>query len=208
VAAGAGRATIGTGSCSPTNVPIIWSCALASYGGGDGCDCGCGAVDPDCASASSAACTGGCKTAGSCASSCSQVAPNNNATCANVPAGWTCSPFYYGSGSGCDCGCGALDPDCMGNASALNCDYCNDPGACSQTCDSIDANNNAVCDIPGWTCDPRAYRDGTTCDCGCGIVDPDCPNNTSTGCTNCVQAGSCATTSCAEIDPVLNAVCN
>ena len=26
----------------------------------------------------------------------------------------------------------------------------------------------------GWTCSGAAYQDGTTCDCECGLVDPDC----------------------------------
>ena len=26
----------------------------------------------------------------------------------------------------------------------------------------------------GWTCDEAKYGDGTTCDCGCGLSDPDC----------------------------------
>ena len=28
----------------------------------------------------------------------------------------------------------------------------------------------------GWTCDAKLYRDGNTCDCNCGIFDPDCIN--------------------------------
>ncbi|MFO0748302.1 MAG: hypothetical protein U1F43_21965 [Myxococcota bacterium] len=27
---------------------------------------------------------------------------------------------------------------------------------------------------PGWLCDPSWRRDGATCDCGCGDIDPDC----------------------------------
>jgi len=38
------------------NVPAAWLCPLNNYGTADGCDCGCGALDPDCADATAAAC--------------------------------------------------------------------------------------------------------------------------------------------------------
>jgi hypothetical protein len=47
--------------------------------------------------------------------------------------------------------------------------------------------------IPGWTCDPQYYDTGLAddCDCGCGIIDPDCPNSQAASCDYC-DAGSCA----------------
>lgn len=49
----------------------------------------------------------------------------------------------------------------------------------------------------GWTCEPDAWEDGTTCDCACGARDPDCylPDNPVTGCLDgelCVSDGTCA----------------
>ena len=49
-----------------------------------------------------------------------------------------------------------------------------------------------------WTCAAAAYNDGTTCDCMCGIPDPDCGIAAApiTGCTTgqvCTAAGMCAT---------------
>lgn len=48
---------------------------------------------------------------------------------AGPPAGWTCSPGYYGDGD-CDCGCGVKDIDCT-DTMASSCKYCDDMGSCS-----------------------------------------------------------------------------
>ncbi len=55
-----------------------------------------------------------------------------------------------------------------------------------------------------WSCEPLAYEDGATCDCGCGAVDPDCAIDAApvTGCNLdeiCVR-GSCGV-------PVANDTC-
>ncbi len=63
------------------------------------------------------------------------------------PKEWTCPGGFYSADDGCDCGCGAVDPDCP-NPTAAACTYCDGPGACSTSCDEIDANNNAVCTEP------------------------------------------------------------
>jgi hypothetical protein len=132
-----------TGSCAPSDVPTSWACETASYDADDGCQCGCGAVDPDCASASSADCTE-CDMEASCATSCDDIDPTNNATCVGVPAEWTCTPAYYGGDDGCDCGCGAQDADCA-SSSSDDCDYCRMTGSCAASCDDIDPTNNATC---------------------------------------------------------------
>ena len=33
-----------------------------------------------------------------------------------------------------------------------------------------------------WTCDPRYYGAGDGCDCGCGVMDSDCANNSASSC--------------------------
>ena len=69
-------------------------------------------------------------------------------------------------------------------------------------------------------CTPSAYSDGEVCDCGCGVVDPDCvfptPKNASTGilqgrlnisgCPNSPQQQYCdaTTASCTTVKPLSN----
>jgi hypothetical protein len=60
--------------------PPSWTCNPAYFGVADGCDCGCGAPDPDCSGPESAACDF-CDDTGSCAQDCSQIDPNDNASC-------------------------------------------------------------------------------------------------------------------------------
>ena len=44
----------------------------------------------------------------------------------------------------------------------------------------------------GWTCESSRHGDGATCDCGCGVVDPDCGDADATWCDACGAPGSCA----------------
>lgn len=85
-----------------------------------------------------------------------------------LPEGWTCASGAWDSGDGCDCACGAYDPDCDdGDALVHGC-------AAGELC-GRDAACVAVPEGPvdGWTCNPAWYGDGT-CDCACGMDDPDC----------------------------------
>jgi hypothetical protein len=61
----------------------------------------------------------------------------------------------------------------------------------------------------GWDCSDAAYEDGATCDCGCGIADPDCADADATTCDECNSAGSCAEglDNCDAITDDDNAVC-
>jgi hypothetical protein len=47
-----------------------------------------------------------------------------------------------------------------------------------------------------WTCQASRYDDGDSCDCGCGIVDPDCEDESAQSCDACSQLGSCALAAC------------
>ncbi len=58
-----------------------------------------------------------------------------------------------------------------------------------------------------WTCTPTYYDANDGCDCGCGVVDPDCGGSTSDLCDYCLE-GSCSPESCADISADDNAVCN
>jgi hypothetical protein len=60
----------------------------------------------------------------------------------------------------------------------------------------------------GWTCSATFYGAGDGCDCGCGILDPDCPNGDVASCQYCNFEGSCAASSCAEIDDDQNWLCD
>jgi hypothetical protein len=99
---------------SSGEVPADWTCAEATYGAEDGCDCACGAPDPDCDDPGAAVYNCWepdevCSPEGQC------VAPGDG----EVPSTWGCDPSYYDAGDGCDCGCGSFDPDCDDEAQEL-----------------------------------------------------------------------------------------
>jgi hypothetical protein len=48
----------------------------------------------------------------------------------------------------------------------------------------------------GWTCLNALYEDGAICECGCGIRDPDCDDETRDSCDVCRALGSCSITEC------------
>jgi|GEM_PF-2273784 len=59
--------------------------------------------------------------------------------------------------------------------------------------DCIDIVDATAAPLPAeWTCDAAAYQDGMTCDCGCGVVDPDCADAMAGSCDACNGEGSCA----------------
>ena len=95
-----------------------------------------------------------------------------------VPPGWTCDPFQFDETNQplafvwCDCDCGAHDPDCdMPDVDMLCGESFPEPHT---TCVAD------VCVHPVWTCDPGLFDQqgqgvpNPTCDCNCGIEDPDC----------------------------------
>jgi hypothetical protein len=180
-------------------VPEAFSCDPLFWGADDGCDCGCGVPDPDCPSASALACDN-CNESGSCDEGglgCpGDIDAEDNSQC-GAPSGptWSCNPAHYGTGNGCDCGCGVPDPDCAGTSQAA-CNTCNRPGSCDSTGNGcpgvIDPADNASCGVPGWTCQPSLYGADDGCDCGCGLLDPDCQGTAAAGaCTFCNNPGSC-----------------
>ncbi len=58
-----------------------------------------------------------------------------------------------------------------------------------------------------WECAYATYGDGT-CDCGCGVQDPDCSSAAVAECESCNTAGSCARGVCpSSIDPNDNTKC-
>jgi hypothetical protein len=59
-----------------------------------------------------------------------------------------------------------------------------------------------------WSCDSLYYGAGDGCDCGCGEVDPDCLDATSSSCDYCGETGACSSDStCSDINPNDNSQC-
>lgn len=176
--------------------PEGWTCSDAAYGDGTTCDCGCGIADVDCPDTDPASCDS-CQTPGSCAHGpCpSAVAPDDNTRC-EIPARWQCDPYTYGDGL-CHCGCGSKDVDCP-DSSVDSCDSCLAGSCSSSSCAAIDPAHNEFCTVPppNWTCQARLYHDGSQCDCGCGVFDPDCESRGIDACAKCNASGSCSAQPC------------
>jgi hypothetical protein len=191
-----------------TDPPFDWYCAARFYNDGAICHCGCGAIDPDCDPLERESCDR-CNVAGSCSGQdCpGTIDPDNIGRCVqpDPPEEWTCEFFYYADGATCDCGCGAFDPDCRGTtpASCTNCWGCGEcPGR-------VDPQDISSCLPPpdGWTCAEEIYADTFSCDCGCGVIDPDCYENNIDYCSTCPE-GSCSRNDCRDIDPMDIASCD
>jgi hypothetical protein len=163
--------------------PWEWRCDAILYAGWAGgqytrCDCGCGIFDPDCPDDDPV--------------SCEDCWNESKALC--IPTAWTCSDTQWDDGN-CDCGCGVIDPGCADNTSE-SCDQCptgscadDYDGGCGTAFDPIRPDHNALCKDPplSWKCGGTSYFDGHTCDCGCGAVDPDCPDARNTSCEACPE---------------------
>jgi hypothetical protein len=175
----------GSGGCPPEFI-----------GDGQFCDCFCGMADPDCENPDLplygdefTQCAEG--------QTCSPTFDG----CDGTPTGWTCAEdqFNGGAGNGCDCNCGVFDPDC-----ALDPAEPVDGCMANEQCGGADG----ICVPAAWTCDPLYFSD-MTCDCGCGVADPDCTDATVGVCEYCNNVGSCSSTECpGTINPTNNAVCN
>jgi hypothetical protein len=81
--------------------------------------------------------------------------------------------------------------------------------ACNATCDNLDL--TACTGGPaGWTCDVFYYGTFDGCDCGCGVLDPDCIDGTVGSCEYCSEPGSCTPIDAGcpgDIDPAQNWLC-
>ncbi|HEY3356974.1 MAG TPA: hypothetical protein VGQ83_27235, partial [Polyangia bacterium] len=178
-----------------TGVPAAWTCQPSTYGRADGCDCGCGAVDPDCADATAAACQfcggfdpGSCG-GGTCPGN---IDPINNAACLppvcgdGVAAGteacdgpdlrWQdcVSLGYLGGTLSCAAGCGAFDVSaCTGPGPQCG----NGVAEGAEACDGTDLR---------WeTCATRGLGGGTL---ACAA---DCLAFVTSGCTGVPAAWTC-----------------
>lgn len=186
-------------------VPVEWICPSATYDEvgrehpiqGVRCDCGCGTYDPDCDYPQVE--LGNCHEGQTCS--------ETTFTCEGVPVPWVeagCLDSDYDAGldNGCQCDCGGVrDPDC------------DLEGAIESGCDAGDfcvlsLTGSCYTPVPGWTCDP-ALMANDECECGCGVMDPDCLNSTVDYCWFCGALGSCQKDVCpGSINPTNNAICD
>lgn len=186
--------------------PPTWSCNKRFYADGVLCHCGCGAVDPDCENKECEVCDAG----GACSSrACpGMINPNDEANCVQppVPEGWTCDSWSYGDGYTCHCGCGVQDYDCL-TADLSACEDCSRCGG-AQCPVAVMPGDSTKCSPPPpeWRCEASLYRDGFSCDCGCGALDPDCSGTSYEYCHNCPDS-SCTDYTCTDIEPNDNAHC-
>jgi len=203
--------------CGPGTVLRNGSCVIDDDGGACTPDClgkecgddGCGGTCGSCSDPAFPTCdthTGQCvavcvpqcagKTCGDdgCGGTCGTC--DANASCNDglgkcVPDAWTCSASYYAGGDICDCDCGAYDPDCDLGAPLAGCEEqerCNSDGECVPRAPAE------------WTCSPLSYAANNTCDCNCGVYDPDCDfvdlvgiTGCGAGVSECFSDGTCGT---------------
>jgi hypothetical protein len=81
--------------------------------------------------------------------------------------------------------------------------------ACNASCDNLDL-TGCTGGPAGWTCPPDFYGTADGCDCGCGVIDPDCADGTVASCEFCGEVGSCSPldSGCpGDIDPTQNWLC-
>jgi hypothetical protein len=182
-----------------TNVPSGWRCLERFYNDGTVCNCGCGAFDADCDSTDPDSCDR-CNVEGACSGQdCpGTIDPDDVRKCMkpDPPPEWSCEDASFGDGLVCHCGCGAFDVDCRDTTL----DACDDCVACG-ACGGVDPSDLSSC-LPtpdGWTCPDESYAD-SVCDCGCGVLDPDCSGNDIDNCGYC-PPGSCSFSDCRDVDP-------
>jgi cysteine-rich repeat protein len=100
--------------------------------------------------------------------------------------GEQCDDGNLANGDGCSSVCTFEVGPLCGNGTLDFGEQCDDGNltnfdGCSSTC---------VIETPGqWTCEPSYYGTDDGCDCGCGILDPDCPSLSSSACdyNNCTS---------------------
>ncbi len=168
---------ISTNTCDPVDggpgviLPPDWTCSAAQFDD-DNCDCGCGAQDPACSSPAFSACDfNGCSDG---------IVDGIDPTQCLADASqspWTCGFAAYADSETCDCGCGVPDPDCP-SASLDACDAngCQPGTEVSPTDTTACIQSEAFVGArPGWWCPADWYAGEDGCDCGCGLIDPDCP---------------------------------
>ena len=131
--------------------------------------------------------------------------------------GLTCAPICAdGDASRCPPGPDGFDLVCKlaGDWTEHCAVDCKEDGSCppGMVCSAGFADN--ICTwvevpaIAGWNCDIEFHGTDDGCDCGCGIVDPDCADASVASCEYCSDEGSCNTSVCpGTIAAGDNAIC-
>lgn len=125
----------------------------------------------------------------------------------------TCDAFVI---SGCSsapiCGDGAIgapeacDGTNLGGRTCTSLGYVSGTLSCDATC-QLDVSGCSMAPA-SWTCDPHKYGAGDGCDCGCGVIDRDCPDGYASSCATCDGTGSCSATACpGDVNPSDNTRC-
>jgi hypothetical protein len=168
----------------PQPVPDAWNCPAALWNDGH-CDCGCFATDGDCSQSSCSTLTG-CDTT-YCAACFTPTGAWTPCAVPN-PSAWTCGDAALVNNQ-CDCGCGIPDPECNGQG-------CTEPGCRVPKCSirhgciagvitAIGDNCTGTSVPSNWKCADGSYGSGDGCDCGCGVIDPDCSGAVSCTASRC-----------------------
>jgi hypothetical protein len=143
---------------------------------------------------------------GGCGIECSGTQPCQNGTCGCAASQFTCDtgqciPLNYVCDDDSDCGDGSDEDDCGCTPQQFACNN----GSCVAQSDVCDDQNDC-----GDGSDPGFFGTNDGCDCGCGVVDPDCSSASSSACEYCSNTGSCNPPNAGcpgEIDPSNNATC-
>ena len=143
------------------------------------------------------------------------INPTNNSVCTaptpeNTAA--TCGDTIDNDQDGnidcADTDCAGLGPCGLENTDAKCSDNIDNDGDGATDCADTDCKGHGVCAPLAWTCSVLFYNDGADCDCGCGVLDPDCASAAVASCGFCADIGSCSSNSCpGTINPTNNAIC-
>ncbi len=213
-----GNGTLDTGeTCDDGNTASGDGCSAFCQVEGSASLCGNGNIDPGetCDDKNTASGDG-------CSSVC--LLEGGGPVCGNfiLETGEACDDGNTASGDGCssicqyeNCGNGVAEGDeyCDGidfwGTTCFDLGFSGGSLSCAADC-FADLSGCTGSPIPGWTCVPGYYNAGDGCDCGCGIVDPDCADATAASCDFCGDPGACNQRdfSCLNIQTFNNAACN
>lgn len=127
---------------------------------------------------------------------CAAVGPfNGGALACNANCQWfdysACTLTNPVCGNGVQEGVEQCDGNDLGGITCAAFGFTSGTAVCDANCQFDISGCNSG--ITGWTCNPGYYGGSDGCDCGCGIIDPDCSGDLTAGaCDYCGDFGSCA----------------
>jgi hypothetical protein len=93
--------------------------------------------------------------------------------CGDDGCGGTCGTCKDPAKPFCDTLVGKCGATCIPECLGKNCGDDGCGGVCGTCAGDTDC-SEGHCTAKGWTCKPGWYAAGDSCDCGCGVLDPDC----------------------------------